>query len=75
METGKEDPVGNTITRNCGGCVVKEYKVITVKSPEDAEKEMNHYALEDWEVKDVTFWETAMSYRLVITLERDKKIV
>lgn len=52
---------------------MKEYKVITVKSPEDAEKEMNHYALDDWNVKDVTFWETAMSYRLVVTLERDRK--
>ena len=54
-------------------CMVKEYKVITVKSPEDAEKDMNAHALEGWEVKAVTFWETAMSYRLVITLERDRR--
>ncbi len=47
-----------------------EYKVITVKTPEDAEKEMNQYAKEHWTVKAVTFWETAMSYQLVITLER-----
>jgi hypothetical protein len=53
--------------------MVKEYKVITAKSPEDAEKEMNVHALEDWEVKAVTFWETVMAYRLVITLERDRR--
>lgn len=47
-----------------------QYKVITVKSPADAEKEMNLYAAENWTVKAVTFWETAMSYRLIITLER-----
>ncbi len=50
-----------------------EYKVITVKTPEDAEQEMNRYAAENWTVKAVTFWETAMSYRLVITLERPAK--
>ncbi len=52
---------------------MKEYKVITVKSPEEAEKKMNAYALEDWEVKAVTFWETAMSYRFTVTLERDRR--
>ena len=58
-----------------GGQAMKEYKVIVAKSPEDAEKEMNHHALENWEVKAVTFWETAMSYRLVVTLERERTIV
>lgn len=53
--------------------MVKEYKVITVKSPEDAEKVMNAHALEGWEVKAVTFWETVMAYRLVVTLERDRR--
>ena len=53
---------------------MKEYKVITVKSPEDAEKKMNFYALEGWGVKDVTFLETTMSYRLVVTFERDRRI-
>ena len=47
-----------------------EYKVITVKTPEEAEKEMNRYAKEHWTVKAVTHWETSLSYRLVITLER-----
>ena len=47
-----------------------EYKVVTVKTPEDAEKEMNQYAKEQWTVKAVTFWETATYYRLVITFER-----
>ena len=51
---------------------MKEYKVITVKTPEEAEKEMNHYALDGWEVKAVTFWETAMAYRLVVTLEKER---
>ena len=50
---------------------MKQYKVIVVKSPEDAEQEMNRFAQQGWEVKAVTFWETAMSYRLVITFERD----
>ena len=49
---------------------MKEYKVITSKTPEDAEAEMNKQAKEGWEVKSVTFWETAMAYRLVITFER-----
>ncbi len=53
--------------------MVKEYKVITAKSPEDAEKVMNAHALEGWEVKAVTFWETVMAYRLVVTLERDRR--
>ena len=52
---------------------MKEYKVLTTTSPEEAEKEMNRYALEGWEVADVTFWETALAYRLVVTLEREKK--
>ena len=49
---------------------MKEYKVITAKTPEDAEAEMNKQAKDGWEVKTVTFWETAMAYRLVITFER-----
>ena len=51
---------------------MKEYKVITVKTPEDAETEMNKQAQDNWEVKAVTHWETAMAYRLVITFERSK---
>ena len=34
---------------------------------------MNKQAQEHWEVKAVTFWETARSYRLVITFERTKE--
>lgn len=51
---------------------MKEYKVITVKTPEDAEAEMNRQATDGWEVRAVTFWQTAMAYRLVITFERSK---
>ena len=50
---------------------MKEYKVVTVKNPEEAEQQMNIYAADGWVVKAVTLWETAMAYRLVITLERD----
>ncbi len=50
---------------------MKEYKVVTAKNPEEAEQQMNIYAADGWVVKAVTLWETAMAYRLVITLERD----
>lgn len=49
-----------------------EYKVVTAKSPEDGEKEMNLMAANGWRVVAVTFWETAMSYRLIITFEREE---
>ena len=52
---------------------MKEYKVVTAKNPEEAEQQMNIYAADGWVVKAVTFWETAMAYRLVITLERDSQ--
>ena len=51
---------------------MKEYKVITVKEPEDAEIQMNEQAEDGWEVKAVTHWETTMAHRLVITFERSK---
>jgi len=49
---------------------MKEYKVVTVKTPEEAEVEMNKQAHDKWEVKAVTHWETTMAHRLVITFER-----
>lgn len=49
---------------------MKQYKVVVAKTPEDAEEEMNRYSAENWDVKMMTFWETAMSYRLIITFER-----
>lgn len=52
--------------------MMKEYKVITAKTPEEAQIEMNKYACDSWEVTAVTMWETAMTYRLVITFERNK---
>lgn len=52
---------------------MKEYKVVTAENPEEAEQQMNIYAADGWVVKAVTFWETAMAYRLVITLERDSQ--
>ena len=52
---------------------MKEYKVVTAKNPEEAEQQMNIYAADGWVVKAVTLWETAMAYRLVITLERDSQ--
>ena len=50
---------------------MKSYKVLSVKNPKDAEAQMNEMARQGWEVKAVTFWETAMSYQLVITFERE----
>ena len=32
---------------------------------------MNEMARDGWTVKTVTFWETAMAYRLVITFEKE----
>ncbi|WP_294498106.1 hypothetical protein [uncultured Gemmiger sp.] len=50
---------------------MKKYKVFTAKAPEEAESEMNRMAQQGWRVVAVTFWETAMSYRLVVTMEQD----
>ena len=50
---------------------MKEYKVLTAKTPEDAETMMNQMACQDWSVTAVTKWDTAMAYRLVITFEKD----
>ena len=50
---------------------MKSYAVRTAKTPEDAESQMNKMAQEGWTVKAVTFWETAMAYRLVITFEKE----
>lgn len=50
---------------------MKSYKVLSVKSTKEAENQMNEMAKQGWEVKAVTFWETAMSYQLVITFERE----
>ena len=35
---------------------MKEYKVVTVNTPEEAEAEMNARAREGWEVRAVTPW-------------------
>ena len=50
---------------------MKSYAVRTAKTPEDAEAQMNEMAREGRTVKAVTFWETAMAYRLVITFEKE----
>ena len=50
---------------------MKSYAVRTAKTPEDAEAQMNEMARDGWTVKAVTFWETAMAYRLVITFEKE----
>lgn len=51
-----------------------EYKVVAVKTPEDAESEMNKYSLDGWSVVAVTSWQTVFTYQLVITFERSRKI-
>ena len=50
---------------------MKEYKVLTAKTPEEAEMLMNQMACQNWAVIAVTKWETAMAYRLVITFEKN----
>lgn len=51
---------------------MKEYKVITAKTPKDSEELMNKYAKNGWIVKAVTFMNTGLSIRIMITLEKDK---
>ena len=51
---------------------MKEYKVLTVKTPEEAETMMNEMARQGWTVKAMTYWETTgMLRRLLVTVERD----
>ena len=50
---------------------MKAYKICTAKSPERAEYLMNEMARDGWSVKTVTPWDTAMTYQLVITFERE----
>lgn len=51
-----------------------EYKVVAVKTPEDAEAEMNEHSLDGWSVVAVTSWQTTFTYQLVITFERPRDI-
>ena len=50
---------------------MKIYKVLTAKTPEEAESLMNTMASQGWIVKAVTHWETTMAHRLAITFEKD----
>ena len=50
---------------------MKKYKVLTAKTPEEAEITMNQMAHEGWAVKAVTQWDRATSYRVMITFEQD----
>lgn len=50
---------------------MKEYKVLTAKTPEEAEAAMNQMACQGWSVKAVTQWDRATSYRVMITFEKD----
>ena len=51
---------------------MKEYKVVTVNTPEEAEAEMNARAREGWEVRAVVPWNPweGMRCQLVISFER-----
>lgn len=49
---------------------MKEYKIMTAKSPEEAERLMNSMALQGWTVKAMTYW-NVMTRRLLITFEKD----
>ena len=50
---------------------MKEYKVMTAKTPEEAEAVMNQMARQGWTVTAVTEWDTTMAYRLAITFEKN----
>lgn len=50
---------------------MKEYKVITAKTPKESEELMNKYAKNGWIVKTVTFCNTGLSVRIMITFEKD----
>ena len=51
---------------------MKEYKVLTAKTPEDAELMMNDMARQGWIVTAMTYWQTIGALRrLLITFERD----
>ncbi len=51
---------------------MKEYKVLTAKTPEEAEATMNEMTRQGWTVKAMTYWETTgMLRRLLVTVERD----
>lgn len=51
---------------------MKDYKVVEAKNSHEAEKIMNEMAVQGWNVKAVTYW-MKWTYRLIITLERDKE--
>lgn len=48
---------------------MKEYKVISAKSPRDAEEQLNLYAAQGWDVKTMTTFEK-WTWRIVIILEK-----
>ena len=51
---------------------MKEYKVVTMNTPEEAEAEMNARAREGWEVRAVVPWNPweGMRCQLVMTFAR-----
>ena len=51
---------------------MKEYKVIEVDGPKKLEGTMNQMANNNWEVKDVCYWQTSLNYKIIVTFEREK---
>lgn len=49
---------------------MKQYIVRDVDNPKKAEVLMNQMAQQGWEVKATSYWQTSLSYKIVITFER-----
>ena len=52
---------------------LKEYKILTADSLEQAEQVMNDMAQVGWRVVGTTVWSPWGGYQFVITLERDAR--
>ena len=52
---------------------MKEYKILTADSLEQAEQVMNDMAQVGWRVVGTTVWSPWGKYQFVITLERDAR--
>lgn len=49
---------------------MKQYIVKDVDNPKKAEVLMNQMAQYGWEVKSTCYWQTSLSYKIVITFEK-----
>ena len=50
---------------------MKEYQILTVQTPEEAQAAMNDMARHGWAVKAMTDWQVLLAHCLLITFEKD----